>query len=183
MKEAEERWEYGGSSTPRSPTQLAKSTKLSFSVSFAQSLESLQVRPEPSDRLHWRGAVEEAQASHLLHTSGPGAAERALWAQYASIRWVVTFSGQAAWDGPCATPEFISSTLVACPFRHRNNRTGPPAGLRARSDPHLVLQQATGPEEHRAHDVQGHGLGGRVHRGPSHLLYIVCVYFVIVLNT
>lgn len=67
--------------------------------------------------------------------------------------------------------------------RHRNNWPGPSAGLRARSDSHLVLQQAAGLEEHCAHDVQGHGLVGRVHIEACYILYIVCVYFVIVLNT
>lgn len=75
----------------------------------------------------------------------------------------------------------LSIHLFSSSDRNRNHRTGPPAWLRARSDPHLVLQQAAGAEEHSAHDVQGHGLVGRVHTrdgdGEScYKLYIVRVY-------
>lgn len=57
----------------------------------------------------------------------------------------------------------LSIHLFSSSDRNRNHRLGPPAWLRARSDPHLVLQQAAGAEEHSAHDVQGHGLVERVH--------------------
>lgn len=82
---------------------------------------------------------------------------------------------------------FQLSIHLSSSDRNRNHRLGPPAWLRARSDPHLVLQQAAGAEEHGAHDVQGHGLVGRVHtrngdgdrdgdRGEScYKLYIVSV--------
>lgn len=78
---------------------------------------------------------------------------------------------------------FQLSIHLSSSDRNRNHRLGPPAWLRARSDPHLVLQQAAGAEEHGAHDVQGHGLVGRVHtrdgdgdaRESCYKLYIVSV--------
>lgn len=69
------------------PQQVAAKAKLHFYFSCIppQSLESLQVGTESSDRLYRRGAVEEAQATHLIHTAGAGVAECALRAQHASV--------------------------------------------------------------------------------------------------
>lgn len=39
-------------------------------------------------------------------------------------------------------------------YRNGDNHASSPVGLRAGSDPHLVLQQAPGTQEHSAHDVQ-----------------------------
>lgn len=39
-------------------------------------------------------------------------------------------------------------------YRNGDNHASSPAGIRARSDSHLVLQQAPGAQEHGAHDVQ-----------------------------
>lgn len=74
----------------------------------------------------------------------------------------------------------LNSPLYPYVHRHRNHGLGSSARLRARSDPHLVLQQTAGAEEHRAHDVQGHGLVvGRDRDGDCgescYKLYIVCV--------